>query len=115
MTVSPTPPQDLVHSGCASVPSENSAGDAAHSLLRKRVVEIERHCAKYPNSLDRSPRETADAIVVLLNEVDEMRSRIGVMTSRAERCPQCADTKRTCANIIAEFQVKRRQALKGRV
>lgn len=44
--------------------------------------------------------------------IEELTSRIGVMTSPTERCPQCADTKRTCANIIAGFEVERRARLK---
>jgi hypothetical protein len=37
--------------------------------------------------------------------LEEANARIGVMTGRGERCPQCADTKRDCANAIAAMAV----------
>jgi len=49
--------------------------------------------------------------------LDEANARIGVMTGRGERCPQCADTKRDCANAIAAMAVdfnRARDTLKGK-
>ena len=48
--------------------------------------------------------------------LEEANARIGVMTGRGERCPQCADTKRDCANAIAAMAVdfnRARAALTG--
>jgi hypothetical protein len=49
--------------------------------------------------------------------LEEANARIGVMTGRGERCPQCADTKRDCANAIAAMAVdfnRARATLKGK-
>jgi hypothetical protein len=49
--------------------------------------------------------------------LEEANARIGVMTGRGERCPQCADTKRDCANAIAAMAVdfnRTRATLKGK-
>jgi hypothetical protein len=57
-------------------------------------------------------REAANALERQAAEIERLRealeeadARIGVMTGRGERCPQCADTKRNCANAIAAITV----------
>lgn len=40
----------------------------------------------------------------------ELDAHLHAIRSVDGSCPQCADTKRECANIIAEFEVERRAA-----
>ena len=64
------------------------------------------------NTLERQAAE----IEGLRGALEEADARIGVMTGRGERCPQCADTKRNCANAIAAITVdynRTRAALTG--
>ena len=64
------------------------------------------------NTLERQAAE----IEGLRGALEEAEARIGVMTGRGERCPQCADTKRNCANAIAAITVdynRARAALTG--
>jgi hypothetical protein len=72
---------------------------------------------------DRFDRYQADLRALLLDyqergrALEEANARIGVMTGRGERCPQCADTKRDCANAIAAMAVdfnRARATLKGK-
>jgi hypothetical protein len=57
--------------------------------------------AEAANTLERQDAE----IKRLREALEEANARIGVMTGRGERCPQCADTKRDCANAIAAMAV----------
>jgi hypothetical protein len=70
-----------------------------------------------------APKAAADLRALLLDyqergrALEEANARIGVMTGRGERCPQCADTKRDCANAIAAMAVdfnRARATLKGK-
>jgi len=72
---------------------------------------------------DRSIVYSTDLRALLLDyqergrALEEANARIGVMTGRGERCPQCADTKRDCANAIAAMAVdfnRARATLKGK-
>lgn len=57
-----------------------------------------------PPAADTLERQAAE-IERLREALEEADARIGVMTGRGERCPQCADTKRNCANAIAAITV----------
>jgi hypothetical protein len=68
-----------------------------------------------PKAADTLERQAAE-IEGLRGALEEADARIGVMTGRGERCPQCADTKRNCANAIAAITVdynRTRAALTG--
>jgi hypothetical protein len=80
--------------------------------------DVWRHCriafvdAADPDDVVGFPSFTKTDIRALLKAYQEQRrvleeanARIGVMTGRGERCPQCADTKRDCANAIAAMAV----------
>jgi len=82
------------HDGVATNWHRNPDGPEAADTLERQAVENKR----------------------LQGALEEADARIGVMTGRGERCPQCADTKRNCANAIAAMAVdfnRARAALTG--
>jgi hypothetical protein len=87
--------------------------DIAGLCERLRAGESSRHEGVTTNWY-RNPEgiEAADTLERQAAEIEKLRealeeadARIGVMTGRGERCPQCADTKRNCANAIAAITV----------
>jgi hypothetical protein len=98
-------------------------------MVTRRIADgLRRKAAEYRKG-DKPQRaegcdEDADALEALLLDyqergraLEEANARIGVMTGRGERCPQCADTKRDCANAIAAMAVdfnRARDTLKGK-
>jgi len=93
--------------------------------MEGRLLADLTHYPLNPNGkVSRHPMHIRDDLRALLLDyqergraLEEANARIGVMTGRGERCPQCADTKRDCANAIAAMAVdfnRARATLKGK-